>query len=124
MSAQTRLPEAWPRLLSRSQSAAYCGISESAFARICPVAPLDLGMNVIRYNRRQLDAWIDGLPPRLRREQLASQDEIARLAEGAHQDAAAAAAEERRNAALARVERRAEQASGRQSCKRSATSSA
>jgi predicted DNA-binding transcriptional regulator AlpA len=63
---RARVPEAWPALLSRLQASAYCGVSEDTFDLVCPVAPRDLGKRVLVWSRAQLDAWIDGLPPRLR----------------------------------------------------------
>jgi hypothetical protein len=121
VTSATHVPDAWPLLLSRVQAAVYLGLSESTLVRICPVAPLDLGANVLRYSRPQLDAWIAGIPPRLPHDKPPSQDEVMRLANEAHAQAATAAAEERRQAALARAERRGQ---GRQTCQRSATSSA
>lgn len=61
------LPD-WPRLLSREQAAAYCGMSPPFFAAMVPVKPIRLrrvgssekGGRVL-YDRRELDAWIDGL---------------------------------------------------------------
>lgn len=60
------IPEAWPLLLSRDQLCAYMGgISWATLSRICPVHPIDLGANLLRYPRLQIDAWIASLPPRL-----------------------------------------------------------
>ncbi len=50
-----------PRLLPKSQAAAYCGMSIPTFDRICPVNPVDLELRGFRYDRRELDRWIDGL---------------------------------------------------------------
>jgi hypothetical protein len=50
-----------PRLLPKSQAAAYCGMSIPTFDRICPVNPVDLQLRGFRYDRRELDRWIDGL---------------------------------------------------------------
>ena len=52
---------AWPRLLRRSNAAAYCGFSVPTFVRICDVAPLDLGNRLQRWDRHDLDGWIDRL---------------------------------------------------------------
>ena len=59
------VPEAWPLLLSRDQLCAYIGVSAETLVKVCPVAPVDLGANVVRYNRDHVDAWVAGLPPRL-----------------------------------------------------------
>lgn len=52
----------WPRLLKRAQAADYVGVSIDTFDRICPVAPVDLGIRGFRWDRSKLDAWIDALP--------------------------------------------------------------
>lgn len=59
------VPEAWPLLLSKEQLCAYIGVSTATLARICPVRPLDLGANVVRYHRAQIEEWVGTLPPRL-----------------------------------------------------------
>jgi hypothetical protein len=52
-----------PRLLNKGQAAAYCGISASIFAAVCPVRAIALGAGarLQRYDVRNLDAWIDSL---------------------------------------------------------------
>jgi hypothetical protein len=73
--AAADVPEAWPKLLTREQLCAYLGhICAATLAKVCPVPPVDLGANVVRWNRAQIDAWLDGLPPRLPRGEGASQD--------------------------------------------------
>ena len=59
------VPNAWPAMLSRDQLCAYIGVSEATLIKICPVTPRDLGANVVRYSRLDVDAWIESLPPRL-----------------------------------------------------------
>lgn len=59
------IPEAWPQLLSREQLCAYLGgLSWDTVKKILPVAPLDLGANVLRYSRPEIDAWVGSLRPR------------------------------------------------------------
>jgi hypothetical protein len=55
-----------PRLLDRSQAAAYCGISLAVFTARCPVGPLAMGQGkrLERYDIRDLDEWIDRLGAR------------------------------------------------------------
>ena len=55
-----------PRLLDRSQAAAYCGISLAVFTARCPVRPLAMGhgKRLERYDIRDLDEWIDRLGTR------------------------------------------------------------
>ena len=53
-----------PRLLCLSAAAAYAGIRSTArFRTICPVRPVALGNDarLLRYDRHELDAWIDGI---------------------------------------------------------------
>ncbi|MFC6447458.1 helix-turn-helix transcriptional regulator [Shinella zoogloeoides] len=51
------------RLLTKSQAAAYCGISTQTFGSVCPVRAIALGVGVRmeRYDIRAIDAWIDQL---------------------------------------------------------------
>lgn len=50
-----------PRLLSRKQAAAYCGMCAATFDRYCPVVPVELGIKDHRFDRHDLDRWIDQL---------------------------------------------------------------
>lgn len=62
-----RIPEAWPLMLSRDQLRAYLGgMAEDTLLSICPVAPLDIGVNLVRYFRPAIDAWAATLGPRIR----------------------------------------------------------
>lgn len=51
------------RLLTKSQAAAYCGLSAVTFSSVCPVRAIALGAGarMERYDVREVDAWIDGL---------------------------------------------------------------
>jgi predicted DNA-binding transcriptional regulator AlpA len=96
------VPETWPTLLSRDQLCAYIGVSVDTITRICPVRPLDLGANLVRYSRRQIDDWVATLPPRLM---------VAQQVSGDGAEAALAqdeVAESRTEAALDRVRARAD----------------
>ena len=55
-----RLP---PRLMTKAEAAAYCGLSIRAFAMLCPVRPVALGADrrLERYDIVALDEWIDRL---------------------------------------------------------------
>lgn len=51
-----------PRMLTKAQAAAYCGIGVQAFVSICPVPATVLreGPNpIIRWDMRRLDQWLD-----------------------------------------------------------------
>lgn len=65
MIASGGIPEAWPALLSRDQLCAYLGgASDTTVRKVCPVAPVDMGANVLRYRRAEIDAWLASLPHR------------------------------------------------------------
>ena len=59
--------QGWPLLLTREQLCDYLQVSWSSLSKRCPVAPLELGVNVVRYSRLQIDDWIASLPPRDKR---------------------------------------------------------
>lgn len=101
------VPESWPTLLSRDQLCAYIGVGADTITRICPVRPLDLGANLVRYSRHQIDEWVATLPPRLMLFQQAEDDtvEAALVQDGV--------AESRAEAALDRVRARADGAKWR-----------
>lgn len=62
---QAGVPEAWPILLTREQLCAYLGgLSDVTLRKICPVPAVELGANVLRYHRAQVDAWVNSLGPR------------------------------------------------------------
>lgn len=50
-----------PRLLTKAQAAAYCGISVATFTTLCPVQPIALGKGkrLERFDVVALDNWID-----------------------------------------------------------------
>lgn len=52
-----------PRLLTKQQAAAYCGVSVPTFDGICPVKAIALGngKRLERFDRISLDGWIDSL---------------------------------------------------------------
>lgn len=55
----------WPLLLSRSELCEYLGVSWRTLKNVLTVRPVDMGANVVRYNRDQIDEWVATLPPRL-----------------------------------------------------------
>jgi hypothetical protein len=52
-----------PRLLTRAQAAAYCGVSAPTFNARCPIRPVSLGpgKRLERFDLNALDRWIDAL---------------------------------------------------------------
>jgi hypothetical protein len=52
-----------PRLLTKAQAAAYCGVSAATFEAVCDVRPVSLGNSkrLERFDTRELDLWIDSL---------------------------------------------------------------
>jgi len=101
------VPDAWPALLSREQLRAYLGgICDATLRKVCPVAPLDLGANVVRYRRRDVDAWLDRLPERVLRRLLAGAQDSA-------QPESAAAANDPPDRPLSAVDRARARAAGK-----------
>ena len=95
-------------MLSRDQLCAYIGVCEATLIRICPVRPRDLGANVVRYDRRQIDAWVEGLPPRLMDQRSRALPTEASASQDAPPPSPAAdEIEDRAAASLARVRARA-----------------
>lgn len=80
ISARDRaLPLPASRLLAHSQAAAYCSMPRTTFDRICNVRPIIFpGETVKRFDRRDLDAWIEGLKGILS-DQESDDDILARL---------------------------------------------
>jgi hypothetical protein len=96
--AEDGIPEAWPALLSREQLCAYAGgISDATLRKVCPVRPVDLGANVLRYRRAEADAWLASLPHR----------GALRVVEEGEHDAAPSASTDRPSAAVERAKARA-----------------
>ena len=58
-----------PRLLTRQEAAAYCGVSVPTFDGVCPVKAIALGngKRLERFDRISLDGWIDSLALNSRR---------------------------------------------------------
>ena len=50
-----------PRLLTKAQAAAYCGLRPPTFTACCPVAPLMINKRLERFDVRRLDEWLDAL---------------------------------------------------------------
>jgi hypothetical protein len=49
------------RMLSEGESARHCGRSPKRFKLECPVQPIRFPNGDIRYDVRDLDAWLDSL---------------------------------------------------------------
>lgn len=52
----------WPLLLSRAQLCEYLGASWGTLKNVLTVRPIDMGANIVRYNRDQIDSWAASLP--------------------------------------------------------------
>jgi hypothetical protein len=86
-------------------------MAEETLAKICPVAPVDLGANILRYSRLQIDAWAATLRPRGPR---LLQDDSRRGQDATVPDEPPVDdAEIRRQASLARVGQRVKEGRGR-----------
>lgn len=59
-----RMVGEWPALLSSEQLCDYLDISLSTLPKVCPVQPVDLGVNVLRWRRAEIDRWLASLLPR------------------------------------------------------------
>lgn len=101
------VPETWPTLLSRDQLCAYVGVAAATITKVCPVRPLDMGANLVRYSRAQIDEWVATLPPRLMVTEKQHGNTDDERDTQAHNSAAAEIAESRIEAALNRVRARA-----------------
>ena len=47
-------------MLSALEAANYCGMAAKHFKALCPVNPIELRPGEIRWDKRDLDSWIDG----------------------------------------------------------------
>jgi hypothetical protein len=48
-------------MLTKSEAAAYCGLSLRRFETECPVRPIQFENRDLRYDIHDLDAWLDRL---------------------------------------------------------------
>ena len=49
------------RMLTETEAARHCGLSPKRFKLECPVQPIKYSNGDIRYDVRDLDAWLDSL---------------------------------------------------------------
>jgi hypothetical protein len=49
------------RMLDKKEAAAYCGRSLKRFEAECPVKPVCFANGDLRYDMRELDAWLDSM---------------------------------------------------------------
>jgi hypothetical protein len=62
MSIQLLKISVTPRgLLSKAEAAIFCGVPERHLNKLCPVKPVMLGDNKLRYDLRDLEKWIDSI---------------------------------------------------------------
>ena len=102
----------WPLLLNRDELCEYLGASWRTLKNVLTVRPVDMGANVIRYSRIQIDEWVATLPPRLLISKNKNGDDEEAGTE-AEQTEEGDIAESRVEAALDRVRARAEGAKWR-----------
>lgn len=50
-----------PRMMTLAEAAAYCGRPQKRFRSECPVVPVAFGDRDMRFDRVDLDRWLDGL---------------------------------------------------------------
>jgi hypothetical protein len=46
-------------MMNETEAAGYCGLPTKHFKAFCPVQPIELANKHLRYDRRDLDQWID-----------------------------------------------------------------
>lgn len=61
------------RMLKDSEAASYAGLTVKRFKATCPVQPIELSPGTVLYDKRDLDAWIDGIKTGT---EMASQEDI------------------------------------------------
>jgi hypothetical protein len=49
------------RMLDEKEAARHCGLTQKQFKSNCPVRPVRYADGTIRYDVRDLDAWLDSL---------------------------------------------------------------
>jgi len=76
----------WPAMLSRDQLCDSLGVSWYTLKGLLTVSPVDLGANVIRYRRDQIDEWVKSRPPRAARGRRTCPEPQAPTAETPEQD--------------------------------------
>jgi hypothetical protein len=47
------------RMMNEAEASSYCGLPSKHFKAVCPVQPLNLGGKGLRYDKQDLDQWID-----------------------------------------------------------------
>jgi hypothetical protein len=48
------------RMMNEGEAANYCGLPAKHFKACCTVQPVNLGGKALRYDKRDLDQWIEG----------------------------------------------------------------
>ena len=51
-------------MLTRTEVCEYLGLSWRTLKNVLTVQPVDMGASVVRYNRKQIDAWVEARPAR------------------------------------------------------------
>lgn len=54
----------WPLMLNRAEVCEYLGASWRTLKNVLTVRPVDMGANMIRYNREELKTWAASRPPK------------------------------------------------------------
>lgn len=47
------------RMMTEAEASSYCGLPAKHFKAACPVRLVNLGGKAMRYDKRDLDQWID-----------------------------------------------------------------
>jgi hypothetical protein len=62
-SATLNLTVVQKRMLTKREAAEHCGRSSKSFVVECPVSPVKFANGDLRWDVRDLDAWLDSLRP-------------------------------------------------------------
>jgi hypothetical protein len=47
------------RMMNETEAASYCGLPAKHFKTCCTVRPVNIGGKALRYDKRDLDQWIE-----------------------------------------------------------------
>lgn len=50
-----------PRVLKQAEAANYCSLAVKHFKAVCPIPPFELKKGELRWDKQDLDKWIDSV---------------------------------------------------------------
>jgi hypothetical protein len=60
-SARLHFTTIYKRMFDVTEAADYCGMATKHFKALCPVVPVALANRIERFDKRDLDQWIDNV---------------------------------------------------------------